>query len=105
MGIVLDVLTIVLFVMVVRKMIGFVLRLLKPPMAETSVHNTRTYEYREEKDTKDVKGVEYQTIEMVKDPVCGKYIQKDKAYQVVTNENQVVHFCSWDCREKYIKGN
>lgn len=41
--------------------------------------------------------------EMVKDPVCGVYVPSDEAVTVVQN-GRAVHFCSEDCRIKYLNG-
>ena len=40
--------------------------------------------------------------EMVKDPVCGTYVEKDSAI-TVRNGDQTIHFCSYECRKKYIE--
>ena len=40
--------------------------------------------------------------EMVKDPVCGTYVDKDSAI-TVRNGDQTIHFCSYECRKKYIE--
>ncbi len=40
--------------------------------------------------------------EQVIDPVCGKEIEKQEAYRVLRHEKEHF-FCSWDCREKFIK--
>ena len=40
--------------------------------------------------------------EMVKDPVCGAYVEKDSSL-TVRNGEVVHHFCSYECREKYLK--
>lgn len=40
--------------------------------------------------------------EMIKDPVCGTYVEKDGTIRV--KEGQKVHvFCSYECRDKYLK--
>lgn len=40
--------------------------------------------------------------EMVKDPNCGTYVDKDGAIRV--REGEKVHvFCSYECRDKFIK--
>lgn len=40
--------------------------------------------------------------EMVKDPVCGAYVSKNSDIRV--RQGDVVHnFCSYDCREAYLK--
>ena len=41
--------------------------------------------------------------EMVKDPVCGTYVEKDSAI-TVRNGDQTLYFCSYECRKKYIEG-
>lgn len=39
---------------------------------------------------------------MVKDPICGSYVPKDAEIRVRDGEN--VHaFCSYECRDKYLK--
>ena len=44
------------------------------------------------------------TIEgqMVKDPQCGMYVATDLAV-VAKSRNQTLHFCSEDCRDKYLQ--
>lgn len=40
--------------------------------------------------------------EMIKDPICGTYVEKDGSIRV--KEGEKVHvFCSYECRDKYIK--
>lgn len=40
--------------------------------------------------------------EMVKDPICGTYIERDGSIRV--KEGESVHvFCSYECRDKYLK--
>ncbi|WP_243546300.1 transcriptional regulator [Pseudodesulfovibrio tunisiensis] len=42
------------------------------------------------------------TGEMVKDPICGTYVKKDGDIRV--REGDKVHvFCSYECRDKYLK--
>ena len=40
--------------------------------------------------------------EMVKDPVCGAYVSKEGNIRVRDGET-VLHFCSYDCRDAYLK--
>ncbi len=42
--------------------------------------------------------------EMVRDPVCGVYIAPNEALSVV-DKGRSIHFCSVECRQKYITGN
>jgi hypothetical protein len=40
--------------------------------------------------------------EMVKDPVCGAYVSKNSDIRVRQGD-VVLNFCSYDCREAYLK--
>ena len=40
--------------------------------------------------------------EMVKDPICGTYVSKDADIRV-RNGDTVYCFCSYECRDKYLK--
>ncbi len=40
--------------------------------------------------------------EMVKDPVCGAYVSLDDSI-TVRDGKKTYHFCSYDCREKFLK--
>lgn len=40
--------------------------------------------------------------EMVKDPVCGTYVSVEDSISV-RDGGKVYHFCSYDCREKFLK--
>lgn len=39
---------------------------------------------------------------VVKDPVCGTYVSIDDSLRVRSGE-EVHHFCSYECRDKYLK--
>ncbi len=41
------------------------------------------------------------TIEMVRDNICGRYIAKNKAY-IIHSDDEDQYFCSWECRQKYL---
>lgn len=41
------------------------------------------------------------TGELVKDPVCGSYIDADSSI-TVRNGDKVIRFCSYDCRDRFI---
>jgi YHS domain-containing protein len=42
------------------------------------------------------------TGEMIKDPICGSYVPKDAEIRV--RDGETVHaFCSYECRDKYLK--
>lgn len=40
--------------------------------------------------------------DLVQDPVCGTYVEKENSV-TVRNGEKVIHFCSHDCRDQYIK--
>lgn len=40
--------------------------------------------------------------EMVKDPECGAYVAVDGSISV-RDGDKVYHFCSYDCRDKFLK--
>ncbi len=42
--------------------------------------------------------------EMVCDPACGKELEKKEAYRVV-KAGKEYFFCSWECREAFLKEN
>lgn len=56
---------------------------------------------REMNKEKDVKA-KVASGEMVKDPICGTYVEKDGSIRVREGENVHV-FCSYECRDKYLK--
>jgi len=42
------------------------------------------------------------TGELVKDPICGAYVEKESA--ISAREGDAVHyFCSYDCRDAFLK--
>ncbi|ACS80010.1 MULTISPECIES: TRASH domain-containing protein [Maridesulfovibrio] len=56
---------------------------------------------KQEKEGKDF-NKKVKTGEMVKDPICGAYVPKDGDIRV-RNGEKVECFCSFECRDKYIK--
>ena len=56
---------------------------------------------KQEKESKDF-NKKVKTGEMVKDPICGAYVPKDGDIRV-RNGEKVECFCSYECRDKYIK--
>ncbi|CAM2061563.1 Transcriptional regulator [Desulfovibrionales bacterium] len=42
------------------------------------------------------------TGEMTKDLMCGAFVSMDSDIRV-NNDGKVFHFCSYDCRDKYLK--
>lgn len=59
---------------------------------------------RGRKDKQEAKAKERKiaTGEMVKDPMCGTYVDVDSSIKV-RDGNAVHHFCSYDCRQKYLE--
>ncbi len=41
--------------------------------------------------------------ELVKDPQCGTYVDKEYAAATLRNGEEVLYFCSHDCRSAYMK--
>lgn len=41
---------------------------------------------------------------MVKDPVCGMYMDSRLAVRL-ENKNEILHFCSEECKQKYLSGS
>lgn len=39
---------------------------------------------------------------LVQDDYCGKTIEKEKAY-IIRSDGHLRHFCSWECRQKFIQ--
>ena len=57
----------------------------------------RQKEAKKEQETLIAKG------EMVKDPVCGSYVALDNSVRMMGGDGNVIHFCSYECRDKYRK--
>ena len=58
---------------------------------------------RGRKDKKEAKAKERKIAagEMVKDPICGSYVDIDSSIKVRDGQT-VHHFCSYDCRQKFL---
>ena len=56
---------------------------------------------RDEKKEAKVQERKIATGEMVKDPVCGTYVEAESSIKVRDGE-AVHHFCGYDCRQKYL---
>jgi len=41
---------------------------------------------------------------LVRDPVCGTHVAEELAISVRTG-NEVIHFCSAECRDRYLREN
>ncbi|GAB6085721.1 hypothetical protein [Alkaliphilus crotonatoxidans] len=48
--------------------------------------------------------VKKEPITMVEDKICGTHLQKEKAYIIMKGE-EPHYFCSWECRDKFIREN
>ncbi|MDD3313236.1 transcriptional regulator [Pseudodesulfovibrio sp.] len=59
---------------------------------------------KKKKDMKSEKDIKAKVAsgEMVKDPICGTYVEHDGIIRVRNGENVHV-FCSYECRDKYLK--
>jgi len=56
----------------------------------------RKEEAKKEQETLIAKG------EMVRDPSCGSYVSKENSVRVREGD-KTLHFCSYECRDKYLK--
>ena len=57
----------------------------------------RSKEERKEKERRIASG------ELVKDPTCGTYVDVDSSIKV-RDDKTVYHFCSYECRKKFLDG-
>jgi YHS domain-containing protein len=57
---------------------------------------------RKDKDEIKAKERKIATGEMVKDPVCGAYVDIDSSIKVRDGKT-VHHFCGYECRQKYLE--
>lgn len=71
----------------------FKIKIVKPRTTEAEIPSSNKFP---DADIKEV------AIDMVFDEICNTYVPKDKAYQVV-EDNATHYFCSWECREEFIK--
>jgi len=60
-----------------------------------------------DKKVKDAKGKKQEeklvaSGEMVKDPICGTFVEKDSPIRIRSGET-VHSFCSYECRDKFLK--
>ncbi|MCK9240519.1 transcriptional regulator [Desulfocurvus sp.] len=61
--------------------------------------DARRKEAREEKEQETLKA----SGEMVKDPICGSYVSREDC-EIRVRSGETVHcFCSYDCRDKFLK--
>ena len=56
---------------------------------------------RDEKKEAKIKERKIASGEMVKDPVCGTYVEVDSSIKVRDGQT-VHHFCDYDCRKKFL---
>lgn len=61
--------------------------------------DARRKEMKEEKEQETLKA----SGEMVKDPICGSYVSREDCEIRVRNGETVHCFCSYECRDKYVK--
>lgn len=56
---------------------------------------------RKSKDEAKIKEQKIASGEMVKDPVCGTYVEVDSSIKI-RDGKKVHHFCSYECRQKFL---
>ncbi|MDD6088815.1 MAG: transcriptional regulator [Desulfovibrionaceae bacterium] len=62
------------------------------------------FRHRKEKDAENIEvKTDPHTGNLVKDPVCGVYVDADGPIRVRDGEKLYV-FCSYDCRDAFLKG-
>ena len=66
--------------------------------ANDFLHKQKKGEEKEKKETAQKKA----DGELVKDPVCGTYVSIEDSITVRDDEN-VYYFCSYDCRDRFLK--
>lgn len=59
-------------------------------------------QFKKKTETAKVEKKKFQAGEMAKDPVCGAFVPVDGDIRV-KDGGQVRHFCSYECRDKYLK--
>jgi len=61
---------------------------------------------RDERQQKDISqpAAELPNKRLVRDPVCGTHVAEELAIAARTG-NEMVHFCSTECRDKYLREN
>jgi YHS domain-containing protein len=45
--------------------------------------------------------VPQQGVQMVRDPVCGTFVVRDRALPLAGTSGTTIYFCSTECRDKY----
>lgn len=58
---------------------------------------------KKKQDESKVKERKIATGEMVKDPICGTYVERDGSI-TVRDGKQIHCFCSYECRQKFLDG-
>ncbi|MEF3254601.1 MAG: YHS domain-containing protein [Deferribacterales bacterium] len=47
------------------------------------------------------KTISNEPVELIKDPICGTFVEKNTTYKVKFYDN-IYYFCSEECRQKFI---
>lgn len=58
--------------------------------------------FKKVKDDTKIKEKKIASGELVKDPACGTYVDVDSSIKV-RDGNKVYHFCSYECRQKFLE--
>lgn len=59
--------------------------------------------FKKSKNEEKIKEKKIASGEMVKDPICGSYVEADSSIKV-RDGSKVHHFCSYECRQKFLDG-
>ena len=57
---------------------------------------------KKDKEEAKVRDRKIATGEMVKDPICGSYVDVDASIKV-RDGKKIHHFCSYECRQKFLE--
>ena len=99
MDMLLSLMRITMFILLFRAVISIITSIVMT--RKIKQHNkTGCLESADDGDERKQQPVEFQP-QMVKDDYCGRMVSRDKAY-IVRSEDKSYHFCSWECRQKYI---
>jgi YHS domain-containing protein len=75
-------------------------------LAAYALYRLFTNDWKKKRESKEDEKAKYERMatagEMVKDPVCGAYIAVDS--NITVRDGETVHrFCSYDCRDAFVR--
>jgi YHS domain-containing protein len=100
MNSVLEILWIILIYIFIQRIVLIGMGIVKKAAAAT--HRKRTRENGLDETAVEKEEMD-EPIEMVSTSCCGKDIPRKRAYQVAAEEGDMHFFCSWECRQAFVK--